>query len=64
MTLSPEMIVYLALKLVDKLGSTDAARKEIDAMKAAGKSIDEILDTLEAERIKEGEGAHGDVDKM
>ena len=64
MTYTPELIAYLILGLVDKLGSASAARAEIDSMKAAGKSFDEILDTLEGERIQAAAEAHGAVDKM
>jgi hypothetical protein len=64
MTFTPELIAYLILGLVDKLGSADAARAEIDSMKTAGKSFDEILDTLEAERLDAAAEAHGAVDKL
>jgi hypothetical protein len=64
MIISPELAAYLILGFVDRVGSTAAARKEIETMKAAGKSFDEILDTLEATRLQAESERRDAIDKM
>jgi hypothetical protein len=61
---SPELIAYLILGVVERLGSVDAARAHIDGKKAEGKSFDVILDELEAERIAAAGEARAAVENM
>ena len=62
--MTPEVIAYLVLGLVDKLGSVAAARSHIDAKKADGKSFDQILDELEVERKAAAAEAREAIDDM
>ena len=62
--MSPELIAYLILGVVERLGSADAARAHIDGKKAEGKSFGVILDELEAERIAAAGEAHVAVERM
>lgn len=62
--MTPEVIAYLILGLVDKLGSVGAARDHIDGKKAEGKSFNQILDELEAERNEAAKEAHDAVEEM
>lgn len=62
--MSPELVAYLILGVVDRLGSADAARAHINRKKEEDKSFDTILDELEAERQQAADDAHDAVEKM
>lgn len=64
MSASPELIAYLVLGLLERYDSARAAFARFEQWKADGKTVNEILDLLEAERIAASKAAHAAVDKM
>lgn len=60
-----ETALYLGIELVKMFnGDADAARAHIEEKKAAGKSFDQILDELQAERQQGSKDAGAAIDRM